>query len=200
MNDRRPNPLFAALAFACMLSLSACGTEPAGPPPLDGARMRNTFTLTDQNGRQRSDAEFRGKYRLVYFGYTSCPDVCPIDLQLATAALRQFEAKDPARAARVQPLFITTDPARDTPQVLRQFVDDFHPRLIGLTGTPAQIGQVARVHGVYFSAREKNEQGAYLVDHMRTMTLYGPAGEPIALLPEDQGPAGLLAALERWVR
>lgn len=200
MNDRRSRRLFAALALAAALPLAGCGAEQAGPPPLEGARMHDTFTLTDHNGRRMSSDQLRGKYRIVYFGYTSCPDVCPVDMQLVGAALRQFEAKDAQRAARVQPLFITTDPARDTPQVLKQFVDDFHRRLIGLTGTPAELAQAARAHGVYFSARQANDQGAYLVDHMRTITLYGPEGEPIAILPDDQGPAGILDALERWVR
>ena len=108
-------------------------------PPLKGATMGGPFTLTDQNGRRVSDRDFAGKYRLVYFGYTFCPDVCPVDLQVIGAGLRRFEASDPARAARVQPIFITVDPARDTPAVLRQYVAAFHPRLIGLTGSAEEI-------------------------------------------------------------
>ncbi|HEX8655733.1 MAG TPA: SCO family protein [Allosphingosinicella sp.] len=196
MNDRR----FLTLCFALLasLGLAACRQE---PPPLDGARMGGPFALTDQNGRRVSSGQLAGKYRIVYFGYTFCPDVCPVDLQLITAALRQFEQSDPARAARVQPVFITTDPARDTPEVLRRFASAFHPRLIALTGSPEEIGRVARAHGVYYDARDPQPGSRdYLVDHNRIAVLYGPEGQPIVILPHDQGPAGVLAALERWVR
>lgn len=198
MNDRRS--LLLLLAIAALAPLASCAEEP-GPPPLQGARMGGAFQLTDQNGRRVNSDQLAGKYRIVYFGYTFCPDVCPVDLQLITAALRQFEASDAARAARVQPIFITTDPARDTPAVLRDFTEDFHPRLIALTGSPHEIGRVARAYGVYFEARPR-EAGAdgYLVDHNRIAVLYGPEGQPIAILPHDRGPAGVLEALERWVR
>ena len=127
--------------------------------------------------------------------------MCPVDLQLISAALRRFEQSDARRAARVQPIFITTDPARDTPAVMRSYVANFHPRLIGLTGSPEEIGRVTRAFGVYAAPREPaSPGGGYLVDHNRIAVLYGPEGEPIAILPHDQGPAGILAALERWVR
>ena len=196
MNDRR----LLACGLALLAALAACRGDP-GPPPLEGARMGGPFALTSHEGRRVGSEQFAGRYRIVYFGYTFCPDVCPVDLQLITAALRQFEASDPERAARVQPIFITTDPARDTPAALKEFVRAFHPRLIALTGSRDEIGRVARAHGVYFEAREP-EPGAsqYLVDHNRIAVLYGPQGEPIAILPHDQGPAGVLEALERWVR
>jgi protein SCO1/2 len=196
MNDRRF--LSLCLALLAGLALAACRQEPA---PLEGARMGGPFALTDQNGRRVSSDQLAGKYRIVYFGYTFCPDVCPVDLQLISAALRQFEQSDPARAARVQPVFITTDPARDTPEVLRRFAGAFHPRLIALTGTPEEIGRVARAYGVYYEARAPQPGSRdYLVDHNRIAVLYGPEGQPIAILPHDQGPAGVLGALERWVR
>jgi protein SCO1/2 len=199
MNDRRILPLLLALAAAAA-GVSGCTQDP-GPPPLAGARMGGAFTLTNQNGRRVSSDSFAGKYRIVYFGYTFCPDVCPVDLQLITAALRQFETSDARRAERVVPIFITTDPARDTPQVLRAFAANFHPRLVALTGSRDEIGRIARAHGVYFEARQPEAGAAgYLVDHNRIAVLYGPEGEPIAILPHDQGPAGVLDALERWAR
>lgn len=196
MNDRaRLLPLLAALALA----LGACEPDP-GTPPIAGARMGGPFTLTSHEGRQVSSDRFAGKYRIVYFGYTYCPDVCPVDLQLIGAALRRFEQSRPERAARVQPIFITVDPARDTPAVLRDYLDDFHPRILGLTGTPDEIGNVARAYGIYYSARPPSEGGGYLVDHNRTTVLYGPQGEPMMILPHDEGPEAIVAALERWVR
>src|ERR1051326_2147709 len=137
MNESTSRPL-ALIMLLVTLLLAACSSSPP-PGPLAGATMGGPFTLTDQNGRQVSDRNFAGKYRLIYFGYTFCPDVCPIDMQVIGAGLRRFEAQDAARAARVQPIFISVDPARDTPPVLRQFVAAFHPRMIGLTGSQAEI-------------------------------------------------------------
>src|SRR3954453_15476897 len=131
-----------AILLATLLALAGCSGGGA-TPPLAGASMGGHFTLTDQNGHRVSDRDFAGKYRLIYFGYTFCPDVCPVDMQVIGAGLRRFEAQDSARAARGQPIFISVHPARDTPAVLRQFVAAFNPRMIGLTGSEAEIAQVA---------------------------------------------------------
>src|SRR3954465_14430480 len=133
----RPFPLFALLLA---LILAGCSSASA-PPPLEGVHMGGPFTLTDQNGHRVSDRDFAGKYRLIYFGYTFCPDVCPVDMQVIGAGLRQLEAGGPGAPPGLQPIFITVDPARDTPAVLRQFVSAFHPRLIGLTGSEAEIAR-----------------------------------------------------------
>jgi protein SCO1/2 len=187
---------FVALLFA--LALGAC-SSPSASPPLEGASMGGPFTLTDQNGRRVSDRDFAGKYRLIYFGYTFCPDVCPVDMQVIGAGLRRFEAEDGARAARVQPIFISVDPARDTPAVLRQFVAAFHPRMIGLTGSEAEIAQVAREYRIFYQRGEASA-GGYMVNHTRMAVLYGPEGQPIAIIPHDQGPEGVATELGRWVR
>jgi protein SCO1/2 len=187
---------FVALLFA--LALGAC-SSPSAPPPLEGASMGGPFTLTDQNGRRVSDRDFAGKYRLIYFGYTFCPDVCPVDMQVIGAGLRRFEAEDGARAARVQPIFISVDPARDTPAVLRQFVAAFHPRMIGLTGSEVEIAQVAREYRIFYQRGEASA-GGYMVNHTRMAVLYGPEGQPIAIIPHDQGPEGVATELGRWVR
>src|ERR1044072_4220330 len=152
MNKARiPYRILALLAGVAMLA--GCDANPGGGtgsgtgaerPPLEGARIGGDFTLTDQNGKAVRWADFAGKYRIVYFGYTYCPDVCPVDLQRIIAGLRQFEKTAPERAALVQPIFITVDPERDTPPVLKQWVAAFHPRLIGLTGSPDQLAKVTR--------------------------------------------------------
>jgi protein SCO1/2 len=182
------------------LLLGACAPGSAEAPPLAGATMGGPFTLTDQNGRRVSDSAFAGKYRLIYFGFTFCPDVCPIDMQTIGAGLRQFEARDPGRAARVQPIFITVDPARDTPAVLRRFVSAFHPRMIGLTGSDQEIARVAREYRVFYEHAAPGPDGSYMVNHSRMAVLYGPQGQPIAIVPEDGGPNGVAAELDRWVR
>ena len=198
MNESASRP-FRFLPLLVALALAAC-SSPSAPPPLEGATMGGAFTLTDQNGRRVSDRDFAGKYRLVYFGYTFCPDVCPVDMQVIGAGLRRFEAEDAGRAARVQPIFISVDPARDTSPVLRQFVAAFHPRMIGLTGSEAEIAQVARTFRVYYERGEPSPGGGYLVNHTRMAVLYGPEGQPIAMIPHDRGPEGVAAELERWVR
>ncbi len=185
--------LFALLVGACAQA------GPAEDPPLKGASMGGPFSLTDQNGRRVSDRDFAGRYRLVYFGYTYCPDVCPVDMRVVGAGLQRLEESDPALAAKIQPIFITVDPARDTLPVLRQFVANFHPRMIGLTGTPEEIARVARAYGIYYE-RGTGTAGGYLMNHSRYVTLYGPQSEPIAFIPHDQGPDGVVRELRRWVR
>jgi protein SCO1/2 len=201
MNEKTPLRPALLLALLLGLALAGCGGRaPAGTPPLAGASMGGHFTLTDQNGRRVSDSAFAGRYRIVYFGYTFCPDVCPTDMAMIGAGLRQFERGDPARGARVQPIFISVDPERDTPAVLRQFVAAFHPRLIGLTGSPAEIAAVAHDYRVFYEHEPPGPGGAYLVNHSRMAVLYGPEGQPLAIIPADQGPGGVAAELDRWVR
>lgn len=200
MNENFARRCISPLLLMITVLLAACQQAPVTPPPLQGATMGGPFTLTNQDGRRQSDRDFAGKYRIVYFGYTFCPDVCPVDLQVVGAGLREFEQSDPARAARVQPIFISVDPARDTPPVIRQYVNAFHPRMVGFTGSEAELAQVARAYAVHYNREQPNEQGAYLVDHTRIVVLYGPEGEPVAIIPHDQGPAGVAAELDRWVR
>jgi protein SCO1 len=191
--------LFNIVTLLIGLLVGAC-SSPSAAPPLEGASMGGPFTLTDQEGHRVSDRDFAGKYRLIYFGYTFCPDVCPVDMQVIGAGLRRFEAEDATRAARVQPIFISVDPGRDTPAVLRQFVAAFHPRMIGLTGSEAEIAQVAREYRIYYARGEGSPGGGYMVNHTRMAVLYGPEGQPMAIIPTDQGPEGVAAELGRWVR
>ena len=195
MNDLR----FLLLAPLAWLA-AACTPAANSAPPLEGAAIGGPFTLTDQNGARFSSDRLDGKYRLVYFGYTYCPDICPVDLQQIGQAMRQLEKSDPALAAKVQPVFITTDPARDTPPVMKEFAAAFHPRLIGLTGTPEEIAAVSRAFGVYAVKRETEGASGYLVDHSRIAFLFGPGGEPIAMLPHEQGAAAIAAEVKKWVR
>src|SRR6476469_9886118 len=137
MNERAKPLAFLMPLLILAAPLAACSRAPE--PPLAGAAIGGPYSLVDQNGRAVSDRDFAGRYRIVYFGYTHCPDVCPTDLATISQALNLFEKKDPVRAARVQPLFITVDPARDTPATLKDYLRAFHPRLIGLTGSEAQV-------------------------------------------------------------
>lgn len=178
---------------------SAC-SRPVETPPLEGAAIGGPFTLVSETGQPIKSSSFDGKYRLIYFGYTFCPDVCPTDMQTLMKGYQQFEKDDAARAVKVVPIFITLDPARDTPAVLTQWTDAFDPHLIGLTGSEQQIDAVAKQFAIYFKREKPDAEGAYLVDHARMALLMGPKGEPIALIPQDKDAKSVAAELDRWVR
>jgi protein SCO1 len=191
---------------ACILALAALALPtacrgPTAAPPLAGARIGGRFTLTDQNGAAFDSAALTGRYAIFYFGYTFCPDVCPTDMLAIGKALRDLERSDPALAARIQPVFVTVDPARDTPAVVGQFVRSFHPRFIGLTGTERQVDRVAKLYAASYT-RHPPVAGTngYLVDHMRAAYLFGPDGKPLALLPADESAEAVVTELKRWVR
>jgi protein SCO1/2 len=199
MNES-PNPRLRPI-LGPLLALALAGCSGASEaPPLEGAAIGGPFTLTDQEGRTVTERDFAGRYRLVYFGFTHCPDVCPMDLAVIGQALRSFEKSDPARAARLVPIFVSVDPERDTPATLKEYVSAFHPRLIGLTGEPRAIADMVRRYGGYSSREEAKPGGGYDVNHIRVAQLYGPAGEPIALLPYDKGADAVADELDRWVK
>ncbi len=199
-----------------LLLLAACsGGNPGGAAAQDeqgdlvGAAIGGPFTLTDQDGKPVRWSDFEGKSRLVYFGYTYCPDVCPLDLSKIVAGYKLLEKSDPAKAARLQLIFITVDPERDTPEAVGNYVRAFHPRLIGLTGPAADIEAVKKKF-VVVASKEGDAKATkdYLVSHTRTPFLFGPDGAPIALVPIDDtgtqddeaAPEAMHAFLEKWVK
>jgi len=190
--------------LAMLLLLGAChaaGDRAAvEKPPLAGAAIGGPFALTDQNGRAVTDRAFSGRYRIMYFGYTFCPDVCPTDVAAIGAAVKLLDASNPALAARIVPIFVTVDPVRDTPAVVKQFVSAFHPRMVGLTGSPAAVAATAKEFAVYFSKGTPSPDGGYLVNHSRQAYLIDTDGKPLALLPVEQGPQAVATEIERWAR
>lgn len=193
-----PFMLAAALAIA---SCSPMANQPSlDEAPLAGAAIGADFTLTGEDGEPVSWSDFAGKWRVVYFGFAYCPDICPTDLQRTSQGLALY-ARDHADLARqIQPLFITIDPERDTPAVVAEFTDAFSRDLIGITGTPEQIAATAKAFGVYFAKGEVNEQGSYMMDHSNVTYLFDPQGNPVAILPTDQGAEAIAAELAKWVR
>jgi cytochrome oxidase Cu insertion factor (SCO1/SenC/PrrC family) len=143
--------------------------EPVGGP----------FELTDHTGRTRTERDFRGQLMLVYFGFTYCPDVCPTDLQAIGLAMDRLGAK----AADLQPLFITVDPERDTPDHLAEYVKLFHPRLIGLTGSAAAIRKAADAYKVYYAKADPDKNGGYTVDHTAFIYLMDRDGNYLGFFP-----------------
>ncbi|HEU4961856.1 MAG TPA: SCO family protein [Sphingomonas sp.] len=199
MNEMfRPVLTFTAAVSAMLGGCSPHRTAPE--PPLAGASIGGPFTLTDQNGRTVSDRDFAGKYRIMYFGYTFCPDVCPTDMQHLGAAMRLLDRRSPALAKRVVPIFVTVDPARDTPGVLKQFVSAFSPRLVGLTGSPEAIARVAKEYRVFYEKQPVQPGGGYMIQHSDQAILFGPDGKPIVLVPVKDSPEAIVATLEQWVQ
>jgi cytochrome oxidase Cu insertion factor (SCO1/SenC/PrrC family) len=141
----------------------AAATVPIGGP----------FTLTDQHGETVTERDFAGRWMLVYFGYTYCPDVCPLSLMNMGLALDMLEQDE---AEHVVPVFITVDPERDTVEQLASYAPSFHPRLVALTGTPTQVRDAAKAYRVYFAKAEGEDTTDYLMDHSGFIYLMGPDG------------------------
>lgn len=190
------------MATLALVGTNGCQRGPAdlSTAPLAGMRVGGAFSLIDQDNKRVSDKGFAGKFRIMYFGYTFCPDACPTDVQHLMAGFRQFERDDAKAAAKLQPIFISIDPARDTPARLKTFVNAFHPRLIGLTGSEAEVAAVAKLYAAVYQKGDLLPNGQYLVDHSRTAILYGPKGEPVMILSQDGSPAKIAEELATWVR
>jgi protein SCO1/2 len=203
MNRRamtKPISIITAIAFCLLLAgCNSASDQPAETPPLAGSTIGGPFTLSDKDGKTVQWADFAGKYRIVYFGYSFCPDACPTDVAVMMRGFDRFAKAQPALADQIQPIFITIDPARDTPKIVGEFAAAFSPRLLGLTGTAAQVDQAAKAFAAYY-AKGKPSGGGYLMDHSRIAFLMGRGGEPIAMLPVDQGPDAVAAELTKWVK
>lgn len=189
------------LGAVALMVLSPEGKD--GPPPgnLEGSSVGGPYRLLSEDGAPVTEASFPGQWKLYYFGFTFCPDICPTDAAKLGQALAAFEAADPARAAKVQPLFVSVDPERDTPQALREFTDAFHPRLVGLTGTPEQSAAMLKAFRVFAQKQPGATPDSYLVDHSALYYLFDPGNRPIAFLtPLTAGPDDIVAMLDRHVR
>lgn len=156
------------------------------------ASIGGPFTLVDQDGRTVTDADFRGRYMLIYFGFTSCPDVCPTELQVMAQAVDALGGK----AEAVRPMLITIDPERDTPEQLAGYVTMFHPDMAGLTGTPEQVAQVARAYRVYYAKAEQGD-GDYTMDHSSFIYLMGPDGAFLDVYPGGTPSERIAESIER---
>lgn len=153
-----------------------------GTAPLeDAVTIGGPFTLTATDGRRVTDQDFRGRWMLIYFGFTWCPDVCPTELAVMAAAIDRLGAD----GDRIQPIMITVDPERDTVELLRDYVAAFHPRMVGLTGTLAEIQAVAAAYRVFFAKTEPDANGDYLVDHSSVVYLMDDEGRYVTVFGRD---------------
>jgi len=151
--------------------------KPAGTAVASNVSIGGPFSLTDQDSNRVSDSDLRGQYLLIYFGYAHCPDVCPTTLQDMAQAL---DVLGPDGAA-VTPVFVTVDPARDTPDFLKDYVTAFHPRMIGLTGTAEEIKAVAKAYRVYYAKAPSESDEDYLMDHSSYTYLMDRDGKYLSL-------------------
>ncbi|HSF94256.1 MAG TPA: SCO family protein [Thermohalobaculum sp.] len=163
--------VFVALAAAAIfLALHKPEDAPLSPAAVNvaGAEIGGPFTLTDQNGNRVASAEVIDGPTLIYFGYTFCPDVCPVDVAIMASAVDLLDQQ----GYRVKPVFITVDPARDTPEAMGYYAEAMHPRMIGLTGTEAEIEAAADAYKVYFQRVDlENSAAGYLMNHS-TLTYF----------------------------
>jgi cytochrome oxidase Cu insertion factor (SCO1/SenC/PrrC family) len=177
------------LALAVALAPTSIGAVSIGGP----------FELVDQHGATRTDEDFRGSYMLTYFGFTYCPDTCPTALLKITDALEELVRRDVPKAERIVPVFISVDPERDTPEVLRGYAAHFHPRLVALTGTQTELERLGRAYGVFFAKVPMGGPGEYLMDHTGFVYLIGPDGKYLEHFESDASVADLVDALQRHV-
>ena len=165
--------------------VAACGKSPQtfNATDITGVDWGRGFELTDHTGKRRSLKDFHGRVVLLFFGFTNCPDVCPTALAEMSQALERLGGD----AARVQGLFVTVDPERDTQQVLAKYVTAFHPSFLGLRGTAEETARTAKEFKSYYSTnRKQNDKGAYSVDHTSAIFMFDTEGQ-LRLLAGAQG-------------
>ncbi len=188
----------AARVLAAVFALGGwCGADAAlAQTQLEvDTSLRGSFSLVDHTGRSTTDEDFRSKLMLVFFGYTFCPDVCPIDLQVISQAMDKLAD----RAEQVQPLFVTVDPQRDTVEVMARHVRHFHPRLLGLTGSAEQVAAAAQAYGVisFRAPATSSDEGPahYPVSHSAYTFLVGPDGRFVSAFDHDTAPGEMAEAI-----
>lgn len=158
------------------------------------ASIGGPFSLVDTQGKRVSSEDFAGKYLLVYFGFTHCPDICPTELHILSQVTQALGAKKAAWDELIQPLFISIDPARDTPALIRSYLREFDPRIVGLTGTPAEVEAAAKKYKVFvYSLQDAaSKSDDYILDHSIFIYLIGPDGKYIAHYGYDKTAAYII--------
>lgn len=182
----------AALAVGSRLAVWSGNSEHSPQASIGGP-----FTLVDGDGRTVTERNFLGKWMLIYFGYTFCPDVCPTSLTSVAGALDRL---DPAQLDKVVPILITVDPVRDTPAVMKDYVAAFHPRMVGLSGSPEQVAAVMKAYKVYAARAKGGDDQTYTVDHSSILYLVGPDGRFVAHFPHGTSVDDLHAALVKHLK
>jgi protein SCO1/2 len=195
------SPLLAALLLVLVSPAWAHSPQSAAVSSVVITREVHTaldghFALMDQNGRAVSDRDFRGTPLLIYFGYTNCPDTCPLDAQTISAVVDRLDA----RRERVTPIFVTVDPERDTPARLKAFLGAFHPRFVGLTGAVGEVRRVTAAYGAEDDRVNEKPSGAYDVLHPAIAYLMGRKGEFLDLVRLKDDPDQIVESVETLLK
>jgi len=189
---RAPGACLIAAALAPLLAACADDKPRFKAIDLTGAEYARGFELPDHDGRPRSLQDFRGKVAIVFFGYTQCPDVCPTTLSEIAEAKRLLGPD----GARVQGLFVTVDPERDTPELLKAYMANFGPDFVALRGTPDQLAAVAKEYKIYFKKVEGKTPGSYTMDHSAASYVYDTKGRLRLYTRYGTGPEALASDLK----
>lgn len=187
--------LLSGAAVVWIASTRTAGGGATSLPIATAAPIGGPFSLIDHEGRPVTDADYRGQLMLIYFGFTYCPDVCPTELASLANAVDLLGAP----GEQVQPLFITIDPERDTPETMAGYVSLFHPRLVGLTGSPEQIAATAKEFKVFYGKVESEDFSDYLMDHSSFFYLMGPDGENLAVFGHGTAPEDMATAIRGYL-
>ena len=167
---------------------------------LRGADLRGSFSLQNGRGETISSDSLKGHWRLIYFGYSYCPDICPTDVQKMAQAVQLLEKSEPKIAARLVPIFITVDPARDTPAIASQFAAQFHPRMLGLSGSAEAVDAAMKSFRVYARKQAGASPDSYLMDHSTLVYLMDKEGAPVQFYTRDQSAQDMAQSLSQLVR
>lgn len=209
MTSRRALVVFLAGTAILLLGLAAwLGRDMIAPSATSfgsatsgsgTALIGGPFELVDQSGATRTEADFKGRYMLIYFGYTFCPDICPTSLLSMTRALESLEESAPATAEQIVPIFITVDPERDTVEAMKSYAAHFHPDMVALTGSEEQVAKAAKAYRVYYAKVEDEAASDYLMDHSSFIYLMGPDGGYVSHFAHNATPDSIAESLERYV-
>lgn len=198
--------LLGLLLFAAGLG-TWYSLQPAGPSQIVSSETRTSgtaliggpFTLTDHQGERRSEADFQGRYMLIFFGYTYCPDICPTTLTTVTQGLDILAESDGDKAAAVTPVFISIDPSRDTPEALADYVSHFHPAMVGLTGSEEDVAGAAKAYRIFYQKVVQEDASDYLMDHSSIIYLMAPDGGYLTHFTHASTPKEIAEGLAKMV-
>lgn len=205
--DRRSLPLIPIVLAVAVVALSALGLlvwqgMRASTPPVAALGVINPpielggpFKMVDHTGREVSEADFRGRPMLLYFGFTYCPDVCPTELGGMAAAVAELGDEGDA----VQPVFVTVDPERDTPEQMAGYVGLFHPRMVGLTGSADQVAAMARAWRIYYAKAQDPQASEYTMDHSGFVYLMGADGQLVSIFQPGTAPEVMARVMRETV-
>lgn len=187
--------LIIAIGFAGRGMLFGDSSQP--PAPVAGMpSIGGPFTLVDHDGKTVTDQSFQGQYRVMFFGYTYCPDVCPTALGTMATAMERLP---PEVEKRITPIFVSVDYERDTPETLKSYVRNFHQRAIGLTGSREQVIEAAKAYRVYFAKAEQKD-GPYLMDHSSIVYFMGPDGKFLTHFNHMTPPEQMAETMAKFIK